>query len=194
MWDLWWTKWHWGRFSPSTSVSPANPHSTDCSTVIIIIIIRGWYNRPTVADVPSGLSLTPPRETKKKTYHWVVSRLRMPGAILQLPQYAFILWWLDTGATSPLNLTPLLIIFAYNTTYTETLRLYFEYFPPTEWLSFQFPVGGDARNSQQCTWRVLVPKHFVIMFTDPMLRNTKTHCVKQRIKTVYQHPYNYVRL
>jgi hypothetical protein len=63
MWDLWWTKWYWGRFSPSTSVSPANPYSTNCS---IIIIIRGWYNRPTVADVPSGLSLTPPREMKKK--------------------------------------------------------------------------------------------------------------------------------
>jgi hypothetical protein len=30
--DLWWTKWHWGRFYPSTS--PAN-HSTDCCTVII---------------------------------------------------------------------------------------------------------------------------------------------------------------
>jgi hypothetical protein len=29
-------------------------------------IIRGWYNMPTVADVPSGLSLTPPTETKKK--------------------------------------------------------------------------------------------------------------------------------
>jgi hypothetical protein len=28
-------KWHWGRFSPSTSVSPANSHSTDCSTSII---------------------------------------------------------------------------------------------------------------------------------------------------------------
>jgi hypothetical protein len=26
-WDLWWTKWHWARFSPSTSVSLAN-HST----------------------------------------------------------------------------------------------------------------------------------------------------------------------
>jgi hypothetical protein len=38
--------------------------STNCS-IIIIIIIRGSYNRPTVADVPSGLSLTPPRETKK---------------------------------------------------------------------------------------------------------------------------------
>jgi hypothetical protein len=24
-WDLWWTKWHWGRFSPSTSVSPCQP-------------------------------------------------------------------------------------------------------------------------------------------------------------------------
>jgi hypothetical protein len=31
MWDLWWTKWHWGRFTQSTSVSPAYPHSTKCS-------------------------------------------------------------------------------------------------------------------------------------------------------------------
>jgi hypothetical protein len=37
IWDLWWTKRHWGRFSPSTSVSPAN-HPTDFS---IIIITRG---------------------------------------------------------------------------------------------------------------------------------------------------------
>jgi hypothetical protein len=35
MWDLWRTKWHWGRLSLSTSVSPVNPHSTDCSTYII---------------------------------------------------------------------------------------------------------------------------------------------------------------
>jgi hypothetical protein len=42
MWGLWWTKRHWGRFSPSTSVSPAN-HSTNFS---ISIIIRGWHNRP----------------------------------------------------------------------------------------------------------------------------------------------------
>jgi hypothetical protein len=107
MWDLWWTKWHWGRFSQSTSVSPANSYSTDCSTLIIYhpeqvrscgicggqsgtgagflavlrfplpilippsaphssSIIRGWYNRPIVADVPSGHSLTPPQETKKR--------------------------------------------------------------------------------------------------------------------------------
>jgi hypothetical protein len=33
---LLWTKWHWGRFSPSTSVSPANSHSTNCSTIIFI--------------------------------------------------------------------------------------------------------------------------------------------------------------
>jgi hypothetical protein len=33
MWDL----WHWGRFFPSTSVSPGNSHSTGCSTFIIII-------------------------------------------------------------------------------------------------------------------------------------------------------------
>jgi hypothetical protein len=42
VWCLWWTKRHWGRFSPSTSVSPAN-HST---IFAIIIIIRGWHNSP----------------------------------------------------------------------------------------------------------------------------------------------------
>jgi hypothetical protein len=36
MWNLWWTKWRWGRFSPSTSVSPANLHSTTCSTITLI--------------------------------------------------------------------------------------------------------------------------------------------------------------
>jgi hypothetical protein len=36
MWDLEWTKWRWGRFSPSTSVSPANLHSTNFSTITII--------------------------------------------------------------------------------------------------------------------------------------------------------------
>jgi hypothetical protein len=35
MWDLRWIKWHWSRFSPSTSVSPAN-HSSDCCTLIFI--------------------------------------------------------------------------------------------------------------------------------------------------------------
>jgi hypothetical protein len=43
MWDLWWTKGYWGRFSPITSVSPANHHSTH---FFIIIITRGWHNRP----------------------------------------------------------------------------------------------------------------------------------------------------
>jgi hypothetical protein len=36
MWNLWSPKWHWDRFSPSTSVAPANSHPTDFSTLIII--------------------------------------------------------------------------------------------------------------------------------------------------------------
>jgi hypothetical protein len=40
---LWWRKRHWVRFSPSTSVSPAN-NSTNFS---IIILTRDWHNRPT---------------------------------------------------------------------------------------------------------------------------------------------------
>jgi hypothetical protein len=34
MWDLWWTKWRWGRFSLSTSASPTNLHSTKFSITI----------------------------------------------------------------------------------------------------------------------------------------------------------------
>jgi hypothetical protein len=34
MWDLWWKKWHWARFSPNTSVSPANSNSTNCPIFI----------------------------------------------------------------------------------------------------------------------------------------------------------------
>jgi hypothetical protein len=36
MWDLWWTKWRWGRLFPSTSVSLVNIHSTNSSTITII--------------------------------------------------------------------------------------------------------------------------------------------------------------
>jgi hypothetical protein len=35
MWDLLWTMWRWGRFSPNTSASPANLHSTNFSTITI---------------------------------------------------------------------------------------------------------------------------------------------------------------
>jgi hypothetical protein len=31
MWNLWWSKWRWNKFSPSTSVFLANFHSTNCS-------------------------------------------------------------------------------------------------------------------------------------------------------------------
>jgi hypothetical protein len=36
VWDLWWTKWHWSRFSPSILVSHVNFHSTDSYTIITI--------------------------------------------------------------------------------------------------------------------------------------------------------------
>jgi hypothetical protein len=62
MWGLWWTEQHWGGFSPSTSVSPANHHSTNFS---IIIITRGW-------QCPSAewtqLDSTPHHTNLKKTY------------------------------------------------------------------------------------------------------------------------------
>jgi hypothetical protein len=67
MWGLWWTKRHWGRFSPSTSVSPANLHSTKFS---IIIITRGWHSRPISGRSTEWAQLTPPPtiEIKKNCF------------------------------------------------------------------------------------------------------------------------------
>jgi hypothetical protein len=62
MWGLWWTKRHWGRFSPSTSVSPAN-HSTDFS---IIIITRGSHNRPLSGRSVEWTLVPPPTMQIKK--------------------------------------------------------------------------------------------------------------------------------
>jgi hypothetical protein len=60
MWDLWWTKWHWGRFSQGTSVSLANLHSTDFSTVTIT------YHPGLVQDANSGCSTLQSHRTNKK--------------------------------------------------------------------------------------------------------------------------------
>jgi hypothetical protein len=60
-----------GRFSPSTSVSPDNLHSTNFST-ITITVTRGWYNRPVVAAVPKK---SHPTNLKKNLIHsWKESR------------------------------------------------------------------------------------------------------------------------
>jgi hypothetical protein len=66
-WDLWWTKRHWGRFSPSTSVSPANHHSTNFS---ITIITRDWHNRPIGGRSAEWTQLdsTPPLYQLKKIH------------------------------------------------------------------------------------------------------------------------------
>jgi hypothetical protein len=45
MWDLCPTKFRWGRFSPSTSVSPANSHSTKCSIIINHSIVDAMQSR-----------------------------------------------------------------------------------------------------------------------------------------------------
>jgi hypothetical protein len=63
---LWWTKWHWGRFSLSTSVSSANFHSTSCSKNHPHLSSGVGTIGQLVADVPNGLSLTLHQETKKK--------------------------------------------------------------------------------------------------------------------------------
>jgi hypothetical protein len=69
MWGFWWTKWHWGRFSPNAPVSPAN-ESTDWFAPIMVHTDH-YPSSGTgiigeiVADVPGGSNLTLPKEIKK---------------------------------------------------------------------------------------------------------------------------------
>jgi hypothetical protein len=64
MWGLWWTKLHkqvffWVLWFPlPIRIPPTAPHSSSST-------VRGWYNRPKLAAVPSGLSLTPWGRRKK---------------------------------------------------------------------------------------------------------------------------------
>jgi hypothetical protein len=62
MWDLLCTKCRCGRFSPSSSVSPANLQFHQFSPQSPSPIIRGWYNRPVVAAVPKF----PPHKLEEK--------------------------------------------------------------------------------------------------------------------------------
>jgi hypothetical protein len=91
MWGLWWTKQHRGRFSPSTSVSPAN-HSTNFS---IIIITQGWRNRPIGGRSAEWTQLdSTPHYTNYKTSTWF--------GILPLPSRSFAIHhsWLHPALSS----------------------------------------------------------------------------------------------
>jgi hypothetical protein len=76
MWDLWWTEWHWAgflrvlRFPLPILIPPTAPHSSSSSIARTIGQL--------VADVPSGLSLTPPQETKKEPSHTLRSDATFP--------------------------------------------------------------------------------------------------------------------
>jgi hypothetical protein len=63
MWDVWWEKWHWGRFEnfsfPCQFSFHRLPHTHHVSSGAGTIA-------QLVAVVPSGLSFDPPKESKKK--------------------------------------------------------------------------------------------------------------------------------
>jgi hypothetical protein len=64
MWDLWWTKWSWDRFSSNSSVSPANLHSTSCSTITIYHLDLAEWASSGGSKVDS---VSPDQESKNNT-------------------------------------------------------------------------------------------------------------------------------
>jgi hypothetical protein len=67
MWYLWWTKCHWGRFAPSTSVSPAYSHSS----------IRGWYNRPNSGRLTRWTVSPHPKKLAELAFGLILSALML---------------------------------------------------------------------------------------------------------------------
>jgi hypothetical protein len=63
-WYLWWTKWHWGMFLPSTSVSPASSRSVKCSTRICHPH-SGLEHGLSSCPLTNGFSFPPAHELKK---------------------------------------------------------------------------------------------------------------------------------
>jgi hypothetical protein len=73
MWDLWWTKWYWDRFSPNTYVFPFPFHSTGApllgkwQKIIIFFIFFIEVPKKRQGCSASVASAAGPLSTKKKT-------------------------------------------------------------------------------------------------------------------------------
>jgi hypothetical protein len=63
MWYFWWTKWHWGRFSPSTAVSPASSLSSSRSTLHhpgLVKLAHKWPTYQVDSVLTQSTNMLPP--------------------------------------------------------------------------------------------------------------------------------------
>jgi hypothetical protein len=88
MWDLWWAKWHWGRFSPSTSVFPYQFHSTSAplhgKTKTLMIFITGLHNKPQGCSASVTSAVGPIITKKKIKQRKVPTNMRNPSNTYQI--------------------------------------------------------------------------------------------------------------
>jgi hypothetical protein len=67
MWDLWSTKWHWGKFFSKNLSSPSHLSLHQCS--ILSFIVRDWYNRPICSHSPKGWVSPHLKDNKKNVWN-----------------------------------------------------------------------------------------------------------------------------
>jgi hypothetical protein len=68
MWDLWWTKWHWDRFSPEYFGFPMSmPLLGNGQKIIIFIFIIGLHNKPQGSGASAAFAAGPFTTKKKGT-------------------------------------------------------------------------------------------------------------------------------
>jgi hypothetical protein len=66
MWDLWWTKWHWDRFSSNTLVSSTKSNSINMLHIHHHLSSGAVTTGQTVAAVPSGLKSHPMKSVSEE--------------------------------------------------------------------------------------------------------------------------------
>jgi hypothetical protein len=86
MWDLWWTTWHWDRFSPSTSVFSCQFHSIGALLQGEMkksnIFITGLHNKPQGCGASVASAAEP--FTKKKKILQIQFKLQVRQRILKI--------------------------------------------------------------------------------------------------------------
>jgi hypothetical protein len=88
MWDLWWKMWHCGKFPPSTSVSPADFHSKNCS--------RAATLRALLACQEDSVSSYLMNKTKVHC-PWLTAGIKLKGRLVSLQSLSSVpegcQWW-----------------------------------------------------------------------------------------------------
>jgi hypothetical protein len=82
MWDLWWTKWHWDRFSPEHFSAPL-----EGKTKKLIIFITGLHNKPEGCGASVASTAGPFKKNLRNIYDLLLSQFASTYMSISIPEF-----------------------------------------------------------------------------------------------------------